>query len=170
MGRGFRIRQSARAIALSMLAGTALISAALPSRADSVSVRGGSITIRIGSDSDYRDRYDDDYYYVRDRDGRYYAEDGYYYSDGYYYDRYGRRVYRDRDIEDSTLVNPVIIDSDIEDSTLVNPVIIDSRDRGSNQVIIIPGGRSRTVYGGTRSRSTYRSGCTLFADMRAACQ
>ena len=163
MGRGLGIPKSARAIALSLLAGTALISTALPSRADSISVRGGSITVRIGSD------YDDDYYY--DRDDHYYSRDGYYYRNGNYYDRYGRRVYRDRDIEDSTLVNPVIINSDIEDSTIVNPVIIDSRHRyGSNDVIFIPGSGSRTIYRNNRSRSTSRSGCTRFADLRAACR
>ena len=58
------------------------------------------------------------------------------------------------EIEDSVLVNPIIIDSSIEDSTLINPVVIDSPGR---------------VYV-RRGHSTGRSSCLVLASHRAACR
>lgn len=60
-------------------------------------------------------------------------------------------------VEDSTLVNPVIIDSEIEDSTLVNPVIVTP----SSRTTVI----QQQPTGGLRNPS-----CIDFGSMRAACQ
>jgi hypothetical protein len=60
------------------------------------------------------------------------------------------------DIENSTLVNPVIIDSDIEDSTLVNPVIV------------TPPSRATVIQ--QQPSPTRRASCMSFASLRLACQ
>lgn len=147
---------------MSLLAGTMVAAGfSLPATAGEVIIRSGSLSIFAGSRAAgasiyFGDRDFDDY------DG--YYDDGYY-DDGY---RYRRRIrIRDRDIEDSTLINPVIINSDIDDSTLVNPVIIDSRSRRSNRIIVRPSSRIRR-YGNTYSRP--RPNCFVNASLRAACQ
>ena len=111
---------------------TGLAVSAMPAEAGSIVIRGSGPTIREDDDYDW----DDDY-------------------DGRFRDRIIRG-----DVEDSILLNPVLIDSEIEDSTLINPVIVDSPRYGNRRVII---------HSGTR-RSVHRSGCFLFADIRAACQ
>ncbi len=55
------------------------------------------------------------------------------------------------DIEDSTLVNPVIIDSEIDDSTLINPVFV-------------------TPNYTNRRTTERRPACRTLAHLRAACQ
>lgn len=66
-------------------------------------------------------------------------------------------------VEDSTLVNPVIINPRIEDSTIVNPVIVSPR-RSSTTVI--------QPYPSSGQRSTGQSNpaCMAFSEMRIACQ
>lgn len=68
------------------------------------------------------------------------------------------------DIEDTTLVNPVIIDSEIEDSTLVNPVIIRPGRRQTTTVI-----REYPVEVPS-SRQQSNPACMTFTSMRVACQ
>jgi hypothetical protein len=111
---------------------TGLAVRATPAKADSIVIRGNGPTIRVDDDYDW---------------------------DNYYDRRFRDRIIRG-DVEDSILLNPVLIDSEIEDSTLINPVIIDSPRYGNRRVIINSGTR----------RSVHRSGCFLFADIRAACQ
>ena len=84
----------------------------------------------------------------------------------------GQGVYRERRINDSVLVNPVIIDSDIRDSTLVNPTVIDSHPRGNAQITIINDRSPHHQYPVDQSRPATRrtAACTILAEYRAACQ
>ncbi|MBE9179848.1 hypothetical protein IQ268_14855 [Oculatella sp. LEGE 06141] len=82
-------------------------------------------------------------------------------SDPVFYRPGSGQVVRSR-IQDSTLINPVVIDSSIRDSTLINPVIVDSPGRGGRTV-----GRSIIIQSPGRSTS---SSCRLMAEIRAACQ
>lgn len=137
-------------VAFSLMAGTALLGLA-PAEAGTVIIDRGSLTIQAGTSAAGRSRV-----YRTDSDRWGYPSD---------------RGYRRRTIDDSTLVNPVIVDSDIRDSTLINPVIIDSRDRRSNTVIIVPSHRhSGYSYGSPYSRPVIRSTCFVHADIRAACR
>lgn len=61
-------------------------------------------------------------------------------------------------IEDSTLINPVIIGAPIENSTLINPVLV--TPPASGRVIVSPG------YG----RGQDNPACTAFRSLRPACQ
>lgn len=126
-------------VLLPLSTGVALLASVSPAAADRIYSNGGVI-IRIEESSPGT------LYYDSDR--------GSYYGNQYPYAIEGA------DIEDSLLVNPVLIDSDVEDSTLVNPVLINS-DVEDSEIWI------------TRPRSTtgrYRSNCTVMADLRAACQ
>jgi hypothetical protein len=81
-------------------------------------------------------------------------------------------------IEDSTLVQPVIIDSEIEDSTLINPVIVEPRSSRSR--IVHPNSRDRIYHPGHGEDHdrVYRSlppasgnpSCVDFASLRLVCQ
>ncbi|MBD2460039.1 hypothetical protein H6G89_03180 [Oscillatoria sp. FACHB-1407] len=121
---------------------------ALPVRADGVVVRGGSVTVQVGEYNPPRSVYSRDY----DRDYR-----DRYYRDRYYRDRYDDRY--DTEIEDSLLINPVIIDSEIEDSVLIDPVIINSGygyDYDDRDVRIYSTGGTRPT-------------CQVLSNFRAAC-
>jgi hypothetical protein len=117
---------------LSLMSGGMLLSFGVtPAYADRIVVRGG-ISIGDGYSFSGGDRWGQRHRY------------------GSYWDRRDRHTYIiDSDIDDSTLVNPVIIDSSIDDSTIINPVII-----------------NRSRY----SRPSSRPGCLYLASMRAACQ
>ena len=126
-----------------LLTGMMLV-AAYPAAADVVVIDNGRLSIQVGSP----DRYGYDRY-------------GYEY-DRYGYDRYGynyRRspqIYTDR-IEDSTLINPVVIGAPIEDSILINPVIVPSR-------------RGRTVVVPYRTAPVRDNpACSQFTSLRPAC-
>jgi hypothetical protein len=131
---------------------------AVPARANEVQIQQGSATIRVGQP----------YFSNTVRTGGI-SSSGISTSspstviirEEYYRPRYGQ-VFRG-DIEDSTLINPVIIDSRIDDSTLINPVIVDSPAYGGRTVVREP----------IIIRSTGRSAgssCRLMSEVRAACQ
>jgi hypothetical protein len=105
------------------------------------------------SDYDDRDYAQVDYGQIYYIDGIPYYNGVPYYSVPSYpsYD-YGRD--RDVEIDDSVLINPVLVDSEIEDSTLINPVFINpSRYDGHNS-----------------NNGNLRPSCTVLSSMRAACQ
>jgi hypothetical protein len=68
------------------------------------------------------------------------------------------QIYTD-EIENSTLINPIIIGAPIEDSTLINPVIVP----GYGTTVIRPG------YGTLRSGQD-NPACMTFRSLRPACQ
>lgn len=133
-----------------------LVTAALlaPTAAQAQTVIYRSVSPR--TESDYRE-----YYYPRVSpriESDYYRE--------YHYPRVYRSTPRTvirGDVEDSTLVRPVIIDSTIEDSTIVNPVIVSPR-RSSRTIIRE---RSSTGYPSTGQQNP---ACMAFSDIRIACQ
>lgn len=130
-----------------------------------ISAQAGTIVIESGGVTHRSDYYDHDYY---DRDHNnnriYYQSPSYYRS--YEYPNYYRRdswIYRSPghvirgDIDDSTIVNPVIVGPEIEDSTIVNPVIVPGR-AGTRTIIR------------ERPHDITNPACMAYSSMRVACQ
>jgi hypothetical protein len=113
----------------------------LPAHADVV-VRGGSVTVQVGEFDRPRA------IYSRDRD----------WSDRR--PRYGDR----REIEDSVLINPVLINTSIEDSVLIDPVIVNTP--GYNAGYYNNGYHGNSVYSTSETRPT----CQVLSNFRAACR
>lgn len=89
-------------------------------------------------------------------------------------DDYYPRIYRSdsdyrrsSEIEDSTLVNPVIVDPQIRDSTLINPVIVEPGQTYPSRSYPSRSYPSRTVQQTPASRNP---SCVDFASLRVACQ
>lgn len=98
-------------------------------------------------------------YHQRDRSDR-----DYYYPHGGRSDRGGASRY---EIEDSTLVNPVLVEPQIQDSTLINPVIVQPRQTYPSRSYPSRSYPSRTVRQSPASRNP---SCMDFASLRVACQ
>jgi hypothetical protein len=89
-----------------------------------------------------------------------------------YYYPHSRDSYRSEpvirgNIEDSTIVRPVIIDSDIDSSTIVNPVIVSPR----RSIDYDTGYSSRRSYHLVpRTETRTDAACMAFTQLRVACQ
>ncbi|MEP0959469.1 hypothetical protein NC995_23665 [Leptolyngbya sp. FACHB-1515] len=70
-------------------------------------------------------------------------------------------------IEDSTLINPVVIGVPIEDSTLINPVIVPPSRGGT--VVIDRGSRRTTMTPQLGAPYNGNPACTAFVHLRPAC-
>lgn len=129
-----------RWILLPLLAGMALV-AGDPAQADIVIYNG---SLSIGASSIERDPF---------------------YRPSPYTHRRPMQIFTNR-IEDSTLINPVVIGAPIEDSTLINPVIVPA----SGTVVIDRSNRRTTVTTPYLSApSNFNPACTAFVNLRPAC-
>ncbi|NEQ25861.1 MAG: hypothetical protein F6K28_43765 [Microcoleus sp. SIO2G3] len=134
---------------LPLLTGAMLVTGSA-AQADVVIIDNGSLSIGVGS----IDRVPGIY-----RDGGIpgvYRDRHPFYSNYDY--RYPQPIYTNR-IEDSTLINPVVIGVPIEDSTLINPVIVPPSRRDRRTIV-------RPYLSPPRSAS---SSCNYFASERPAC-
>ncbi|MDX2215417.1 MAG: hypothetical protein SFY66_19295 [Oculatellaceae cyanobacterium bins.114] len=112
------------------------MTSALPVWADGVVVRGGAVTVQVGDYGQPRAVYSRD-------------------SERDYRDRWSRDRY-DNEIEDSILINPVVIDSSIEDSVLIDPVIVNTSGYDYDNVRVYSTGSTRPT-------------CQVLSNFRAAC-
>ncbi len=104
------------------------------------------------------------YHNQTDRD---YYRDYYYPHGGHSFPAYpgGQSRY---EIEDSTLVNPVIVNPQIRDSTLINPVIVEPGRTYPSRSYPSQSYPSQTVRRGPAASSN--PSCVDFASLRLACQ
>jgi hypothetical protein len=141
-----------RVALLPLVTSAALAGAVLPAQAGTVVIQSGGVVTDRSYYPNTRYPSTSNYYYPNTRVYR--STPDYYYPDTRYRSTPGYVIRRN--IEDSTLVRPVIIDSQIEDSTIVNPVIVTPRQTGTTII------RERPA--------VTNPACMAFSSMRIACQ